>query len=291
MSVSRGESRASANGPNQTFEESRQSPKPHPSNARSRLKRNKALSKQGGTLAPSKARPLSMSLTREALPGHQGEGPLTIDGSGDIGGNQLLVGVELPAPSLTRRKDFQPTNDATAATSLLTAHMASFCRDESYRHLFEEDLQLFGTNLVHRERKHVPSHQETTQALTNIESSCRRAIEHFMLTRSFKSVTVQHLKDSTVELCRLLVAGEQSEEIREGLEVLSSHVKISATSFLLSCAAASIMQWLYLDFRPQLPDIAQSSLWNLLNFVLESKWLRVLSGDPSRLQLILRFCC
>jgi hypothetical protein len=254
------------------------------------LKRHKALSKQGEAFTTLKAKTpaRSMSLTPGTLPLHQGVDPLMVEAKGDTCGKRITV--EIPPPSSMSPKDCEPTNDAATDTSLLQTPMASFCREESYRLLFDEDLNSFATNLIHRERKHVQSHQETTLALTNIESSCRRAIGHFMQTRSFKSVTVQHLNDSTVELSRLLVAGEQPEEIRERLEVLSSHVKISAASFLLSCAAASIMQWVYLDFQPQLPDVGQSSIWNLLNSVLESKWLAALSGDPSRLQLILRFC-
>lgn len=280
MSVSRAEIRASVNGAYQTSEESRQRHKPRPSNARSHLKGTKALLKKGGPLTPSKSRAQtgSMSLTRGLVRRHHGADPLTIEGNGGTSGKQVTV--EIPAPSSTSH--CSPTNDAASVTSSHGTPMASFCRDQSYRHLFEEDLQLFATSLIHRERKRVLSHQETTQALTIIESRCTRAIDHFMRTKSFNYITIQNLKESTFELGRLLVAGEQPEEIREGLEVLSSHVKISTTSFLVSFAAASIMQWIYLDFYPQLPDIGQNLGWSLLNSVLESKWLTALSDEPSQ---------
>ena len=125
--------------------------------------------------------------------------------------------------------------------------------------------------LLHRHHKRPLLHDDIVSAFDSISELVRNAINSFLKITGFHSVLTNSLSPKALDLCRVLVGGDEPENVRTRTATVSSQVVVSARDWIQACVFASIYQSVFVQWDTTPPVAIQEWIAPLLNSVREGK--------------------
>ena len=182
-----------------------------------------------------------------------------------VAANLLQNGIDLPMIRATTEASdggvtAQVVPDCNSTTDQFRPASASL-DDEVERFLM----------LLHRQHKYPPLHADIVSAFDSISELIRCAVDDFIKTTGFHSVSTNSLHSKALDLCRVLVGGDEPDDVRTRTATVSSQAIVTTRNWIEACAFANILQSVFLRFDPSPPAAVQEWICPFLSHMSEGR--------------------